>query len=415
MGIDMMRLDGTRATLGGTQALLDEMRLTQDSLQTLAENTGGFAAVNTNSFVDAFDRIVEASSRYYLLGYAPPDHPRNGQFHRIEVRVNRPGVTVVARRGYPAPSRDMTLEERKQDALNRWAQDDRRRGSDDTSIELRSALNRAVQQTGLEIAVQAVPFRHPSGKTPSVALTVELQGSDLMFTEQANALLADTIELSYFALDGDGEPLIATRSALNLAVLPDTHQRVKTLGVRFSSRTSMPPGRYQLRVGARDMNGGRVGTVFTDVVVPDFTRESLMMSGLLLSSTGSADMLTAQRDPLAEQLLGAPPTIRRTFTQHETLRVLTEIYDNMPAHENRRIDVHARVINESGQDVFSSRSQLHNGPGAEPAWSAIGYQTQIPLSTIAAGRYLLRVEAVNPRNGTPVVAETVISVTTAND
>jgi hypothetical protein len=236
-----------------------------------------------------------------------------------------------------------------------------------------------------------------------------------VFTEQANALLADTIELSYFALDGDGEPLIATRSALNLAVLPDTHQRVKTLGVRFSSRTSMPPGRYQLRVGARDMNGGRVGTVFTDVVVPDFTRESLMMSGLLLSSTGSADMLTAQRDPLAEQLLGAPPTIRRTFTQHETLRVLTEIYDNMPAHENRRIDVHARVINESGQDVFSSRSQLHNGPGAEPAWSAIGYQTQIPLSTIAAGRYLLRVEAVNPRNGTPVVAETVISVTTAND
>ena len=63
------------------------MRLTQDSLRTLADGTGGFAAVDTNSFAEAFTRIIEANSRYYLLGYAPPAHPRDGRFHRIEVRV----------------------------------------------------------------------------------------------------------------------------------------------------------------------------------------------------------------------------------------------------------------------------------------------------------------------------------------
>ena len=43
-----------------------------------------------------------------------------------------------------------------------------------------------------------------------------------------------------------------TRAALNLAVRPETYQRVKALGVRLNSRTAMAPGRYQLRIGARD-------------------------------------------------------------------------------------------------------------------------------------------------------------------
>jgi hypothetical protein len=387
------------------------MRLTQASLETLAENTGGFAAVNTNSFVDAFDRIVEANSHYYLLGYAAPNHPRNGQFHRIEVKVNRPGVTVVARRGYPAPSRDLSREERSQSSLQKWALERRQGGTNDTSIELRAALNRAVQQTGLDLAVQAVALKGASGATSTVVLTVEVSGNELAFTEQANALLADTLELSYFALDLDGEPHVATRSAVNLAILANTHQRVKTHGIRLNTRTVMPRGRYQLRIGARDVNGGKVGTVFSDLIVPDFSSEPLMISGLLLSSSSAADVLTAQRDEPTERLLGAPPSVRRTFTRRETLRVLAEIYDNMPANETRRIRVDARMIDERGQDVFSSESHLRNGPGGEPAWSAIGYVTQIPLSTIRPGRYLLRVEVTNPRNGTPVSAETLVSVT----
>ena len=54
---------------------------------------------------------------------------------------------------------------------------------------------------------------------------------------------------------------------------------------------------------------GKTGTVFYDVVVPDFSKDPLMMSGLLLSSLPgrtSPDVLTPQRDPVAEKLLGAP-------------------------------------------------------------------------------------------------------------
>ena len=53
--------------------------------------------------VSAFDRIVRDNSSYYVLAYYPAQNRRDGKFHRIQVRVSRPGVTVRARRGYIAP------------------------------------------------------------------------------------------------------------------------------------------------------------------------------------------------------------------------------------------------------------------------------------------------------------------------
>ena len=155
-GTDPTKPAGT--PFSGVQALLGEMRLTQDSLRMLADGTGGFAAVDTNSFADAFDRIIEANSRYYLLGYTPPAHPRDGRFHRIEVSVKRPGLKAIARRGYPSPS-GKTVDERRQEALERWKRDRRAGGANDTSTELRAALNSPVQQPGLTLSVQAAPFK----------------------------------------------------------------------------------------------------------------------------------------------------------------------------------------------------------------------------------------------------------------
>ncbi len=410
-GTDPTKPAGT--PFGGTQALLGEMRLTQDSLRTLAEGTGGFAAVDTNSFADAFGRITDANGRYYLLGYAPPAHPRDGRFHRIEVRMKRPGLKAVARRGYPSPS-GKTAAERKQDALDRWTRDRRTGGASDTSPELRAALNSPVQQPGLALSVQAVPFKG-AAQEASVAMTVEVDGAALEFTQQPNGLFADTIEISFFALNEDGRAQRGTRAALNLAIRPDTYQRVKTLGLRLNSRTTMATGRYQLRVGARDPVSGRAGTVFYDVAVPDFTREPLMMSGLLLSSqssSGAPEVLTPQRDPRAEKLLGGPPTSRREFTRAATLVWLSEIYDNAPAAQPRQIDLSARLIDETGREAFASRTTLRNGEGGSPRWSSFAYTGRISLQDVSPGRYLLRVDAQDRSTPSrqPAPAQTVITV-----
>lgn len=288
MGTDPTKPVGT--TFSGTQALLSEMRLTQDSLRTLAEGTGGFAAVDTNSFAD---------------------------------------------------------------------------------------------------------------------------GSQLEFAQQPNGLFADSLEVSFFALNEDARAQRGTRAALNLAVRPETYQRVKAQGVRLNPRAAMAPGRYQLRVGARNPVSGRTGTVFYDITVPDFTREPLMMGGLLLSSfsTGAPEVLTPQRDPAAEKLLGAPATSRRTFDRSETVAWSTEIYDNVPK-QPRQFDVSARLIDESGRDVFASREVLRNGGAGAPKWHTFGYTGRIPLKDISSGRYLLRVEAQDRSapSRQPVATQTVITV-----
>ena len=407
MGTDPTKPVGTPYT--GIQALINEMRLTQDSLRTLAESTGGFAAVDTNSFKDGFDRIIEANSRYYLLGYTPPSHPRDGRFHRIEVRVKRPGLTAVARRGYPSPS-GKTSDERKQEAVDRWARERRAGGANDTSPELRLALNSPVQQSGLTLSVQAVPLKGET-REAAVALTIELQGTELEFAPQPNGLFADSLEISFFALTDEGRAQRGTRSALNLAIRPETYQRVKNLGVRYNSRAAMPAGRYQLRVGARDPQTGKSGTVFYDLMVPDFTKEPLMMSGVLLA--GSPDVLTPQRDPAAEKVLGGPPTSRREFSRADTLAWVAEIYDNTTSPGQRQIDVATRLVDQSGRDAFAARDVLTNGEGGAKNWKAFSYAGRIPLKEITPGRYLLRVEAQNRASspaGRPASAETVITV-----
>jgi VWFA-related protein len=408
MGTDPNKPVGTPSS--GIQALIGEMRLTQDSLRTLAEGTGGFAAVDTNSFAEAYDRIIEANSRYYLLGYTPPSHPRDGRFHRIEVKVKRPGLTAVARRGYPSSS-GPTREERRIEALNRWARDRRAGGENDTSTELRSAINGAVQQSGLTLAVQAVAFKG-SAKQADVAITVELEGRELEFAPQPNGLFADSVEVSYFALNDDGRPQRGTRSALNLALKPETYQRLKALGVRLNARTPLVPGRYQLRIGARDPVTGKMGTVFTDLTVPDFASRPLMMSGVLVSSAEAQAVFTPQRDAVSEKLLGAPATTQREFRQSDTLSWLTEIYDSSQARSAKQIDVSARLLSEDGREAFVSRDVLAN-PDGNARWTSFGYTGRIPLEDIAPGRYLLRIEARDRSNTSAEAtqsAQTVVTV-----
>jgi VWFA-related protein len=73
--------------------------LAMDTLNTAAANTGGRAIVNTNDFAPGIAEMFEESRSYYLLAYAATD-PGSGNMHRLEVKVNRPGVEVLTRHGY---------------------------------------------------------------------------------------------------------------------------------------------------------------------------------------------------------------------------------------------------------------------------------------------------------------------------
>ena len=170
-------------------AIRDELLMAQDSLRVLADETGGYAALNSNDFTGAFDRIVRENSSYYLLGYYPTDTEQSDRFRQIEVRVTPPGLEVRARRGYVA-SRDEPVV-READALG------------DTSPALASALDSPLPEADFPMVVSAAVFK---GEAPeaSVIITVQVDGSHFRFIEQ-DGVLIDSLELMVLAVDPSGE------------------------------------------------------------------------------------------------------------------------------------------------------------------------------------------------------------------
>ena len=72
----------------------------------MSDNTGGRAFPASNEFVSQAPQILRESGHFYLLGYSATNPREDGRFRRLQVRVNRPGVTVKTKAGYYEPDRD---------------------------------------------------------------------------------------------------------------------------------------------------------------------------------------------------------------------------------------------------------------------------------------------------------------------
>jgi VWFA-related protein len=356
--------------------VFDAVRRAQDSLRTVAGETGGFAAVNQNDLNDAFARIIQENSSYYLLGYYPSADKRDGRFRSVDVRVTRPGLTVKARKGYLAPTSK---------SASRSAKD----GFDPKiPAPIREALASPVPSRDVPLAVFAAPFAGVRPKA-SVAVTIEIDASRLPFAEK-DGLFHDDLEIHIMAIDAAGKLQGGGRDTAPLHLRPASHDAVIKNGLRLTRRLELGPGRYQIHVAVREANGGAVGTIRQDLDVPDFGKGSLHISGIALTSASAARTLTANPDPEFKQVLPAPATTTRDFPRDDTLALFAEIYDNETARH--KVAIKASVLAGDGQVVFTagderSTEELQGKKGG------FGYTTKIPLAAMAPGRYLLRVEA----------------------
>jgi VWFA-related protein len=381
-------------TLGlNNSALFNEVRLGQDSLRVLSDETGGFAVVNNNNIPAAFERLVEENSSYYVMGYYPANDRRDGRFRRIEVRVNQPGLTVRARRGYVAPRGRV--------------QETKLAGPNDATQELREAMSSPVPVTGLSLATTASVFKGPDNQG-AVVISTTIGGRDLALVEK-NGTFNNDLEIAWMAVDARGKLFPGDRNTLSMTLKPDTLARLRAGGFRVITSVDLPPGRYQLRVAAREANTRRSGSVLYDVEVPDFAKERMTISGLALTSIASSAVPTARpKDPLAK-LLPGPLSTRRDFAQNDEIALFAEVYESGggPGH---KVDISLTLKEEGGITAFQAREERDS---AELAGSSGGYGflARIPLRDVAPGLYVLRLEAQSRIGDRPVVArETLVTV-----
>jgi VWFA-related protein len=355
---------------GGFRGLQNELRLQQNSLRTFAEETGGFAVLNTNAFAGAFDRIVRENSSYYVLAYYPPNPQRDGKFHNIEVRLSRPGLTVRARRGYANPSGKAVPA--SLDPASR------------ITIEAHDALQSPLPISGLSMQVFAAPFK---GTAPnaSVLLGVEMRGQDLQLG------VGDKVQVTYFALDAKGKYRGGSTDTLTLNLRPETKAIVQRTGIRSLSRLQIPPGRYQLRVAANDLATNAVGSVLYDLDVPDFTRGPLSMSGLVLASRVASAVPTFRPDEELGQVLPTPPMGSRIFPIGDDLALFVEIYDNAGG-SSHKIDIATTVTADEGKVMFKT-DDVRDSSELKGKGGGYGYASRVPLDGLTPGLYVLKVEA----------------------
>jgi VWFA-related protein len=388
-GADLIETSGVAADepgLGlGVASSLNELRLSQDSLRSLADETGGFAVTNQNDVNAAFDRLVTDNSTYYVIGYYPTNDKRDGKFRRIEVRLTRPGLTVRARRGYVAP--------RGRAAPARAARD---------MIEdsLGAAVDSPLAMSGIPMRLFAAPYK---GTAPNaaVAVTVELGVGGLKFTQQ-NGTFNDKLAVVVRVLDSDAKVRVNEKADLDLTLMPATLARAQAAGFRVTSAVNLPPGRYQVRVSAADSGGGS-GSVVGDLDVPDFFKMPLAMSGLTLISAAASVAPTARvkEDPVG-LLLMQPATTAREFSRDDQLTLFAEVYENQRNVPPHKVAIAAEVRAEGGRVVFGnheerSSAELQDSSTGAAASGAgrggYGYTVQIPLKDFPSGLYVVHVEA----------------------
>jgi hypothetical protein len=255
-----------------------------------------------------------------------------------------------------------------------------------TTPALKAALSKPVPVGDLPLRVFAAPFRGTRTQG-SLFLALEFDGDALMFS-QRDGRFNEHIEVSIVAADERAKVQGGDRQEFDLRLQPQTYERVRGGGVRLLSRLPLPPGRYQVHVGAHERTGGTSGTVPYDVEIPDYPKVPFALSGVLLTSTRADAFVTPNPDPLLKQVLPAPPVVTRQFASGETLTTYAEVY-GAPR------DVGAVTMTHTVFELRDGRKVLEASDRRVPETPDVGqgFTTTLRLAEVAAGRYVLRVEA----------------------
>ena len=319
------------------------LRLRQDALRDLADQTGGIAVVNTNSLEPAMARIVESLSSFYLLGYYSTNPELDGRYRTIEVKVSRRDVDVRHRRGY----------------LGRTAEEVAGAGARDPATRLRvlarafESVERAAGGSALRVRaapwVRVAPGREPAGQFWVVG------------------------ELDYRTWR---EPEWRAGATASVVIRADDGREVMAAALDAPAGG----GSFLVRVPESGRLDVGVYTVLTSV-------RSATGGALALSDTTQVPMEAAS--PLGEPLLwrSGPSTgreYRRTadprFQRSERLRLELPSTDPAPAH--------ARLLDRRGA-LLPVPVTIARRPGAEAALTWI--VADLSLAPLAPGDYAVEV------------------------
>jgi VWFA-related protein len=349
----LQQRSGGRIDIGGAH---DKAASHLEYLQTVANATGGHALINTSDFGPGLAEIFDETSSYYLLGFPSGLPTKDGRYHRIDVKVNRPDVTVQARRGYYAMP----------PALAKTAA---------TTTAMASLL----PSNGLSLQVTTAPFASmtsPGQGTVAFVLHVQMPASA--------DLVAEKLDLMTRVFDPEGKPVTSQQqtATLALAAHPEAETQYEVL-----SKLDLKPGRYEARLSAHSDALKADGSVYTDFIVPDFAKEPLSMSAVVLSEMPGPPAIAKAA---ITGLVPVVPTATRAFATTDHVTAFLRVYEGGKTTV-APVRLSLRIVDDHDAEAFQA-----TGPVDADRFGtsrAADYRFDLPLTSLKPGPHLLTVQA----------------------
>jgi VWFA-related protein len=366
--------------MGGFQ----QINQSQETLNTLAADTGGRAFTATNDFGDAFARVQRDLAAYYLLGYSSTNPSRDGRFRRITVRVNRPdlkSLQVEARPGYYA-GRSFANTNNK-----------------DREAQLDDQLQAAVSSTDVPMVVGTGYFRQQGqgGNDPRnprggdrfyVPIALAVPGFAVPVAEKATE-----VQLDVKGEVRDEQGRVVGRIRETIKVPSGGAETLAGRQVFYQSGLTLPPGRFVAKVVLRENTGGGVGSFEAPIIVPQMNGQGMKVSSVVMSTQVQKAAAGRTDNPLVRDGVQLLPNLTRAVGRNQKVYFYYEVYD--PALTAQSPDLRTSLaFYRGGVKVFetpmATRTMID-----EPNRRAVVFQFEVPAEQFKPGAYTCQINIVD--------------------
>jgi len=384
--------DATRASPGGIGMLTGagagsrmlNFQRSQDTLYALAKDTGGKALFDNNDLSLGIVQAAESVSSYYVLGYSSTHTALDGKFHRVKVTL-REGLAadLSYRQGYFA---DKTFA--------KFTAADKER-------QLEEALMLENPVTDLTLAMEVNYFQLNRAEY-FVPVSVKIPGSELALARRRGAVRTE-IDFIGEVKDDYGVTMQNVRDKLDIKLSDQTAQELAKRPVQYETGFTLLPGKYMIKILARDNETGRIGTFQANFTIPNLNRETtrVPISSVVLGSQRvplSNAIYSVKKDvefvnPLVFDGQKLLPSVTRVFSKTKDLFVFLQAYERSEAATQPLV---AFVTFYRGEAKAMETAPLAMTGEVDPKTRAMPLRFGVPLEQLAPGRYDIQVSVLEP-------------------
>jgi len=224
--------------MGPNTKAMRSIQNTQDTMEALAQRTGGKAYYNSNDLKNAIRGAIDDSKTTYVLGFYPTNTTWDGRFHELKVQTDRKGVNLRHRQGYYAFA-DQPLTDKEKKAA------------------FQEALWSPLESATLGLTLRLAPNLPKPGKLRVVMLVdvknVQLEQKDDRWTGRLEILFVQQAS-------ADKQPTIVG-DQMDVNLKKDTYTAALQHRLLMAKDLELADAGYQLKVAIRDANSGNIGSV----------------------------------------------------------------------------------------------------------------------------------------------------------